>query len=78
MYDDYPYKTNPVKAIRAKCRDCLVTAKEIERCSSPTCELYPFRFGTNPFREKRTLSPEQRERQKNNLAKARLSKQVAE
>jgi len=62
--------TSPLKAIRAKCYDCVVTAKEIELCSSPTCELFPFRFGKNPY-IKHQLTEEQKEQRRVQLKKAR-------
>lgn len=50
---------NPVKAIRQKCLDCSCgQVKEVELCPIPDCALYPFRFGTNPYRK--PMSEEQR------------------
>lgn len=40
-------------------------------CSSENCPLYPFRMGKNPYRTKREMSDEQRERMKAVLAAAR-------
>ena len=55
---------NPVKAIRAKCLDCCCgQANEVKLCPCPDCPLYPFRFGTNPYRaprEKRELTEAQK------------------
>lgn len=54
------YQTNPVKAIRAYCLNCcLENANEVAKCPAERCELYPFRFGKNPYREKRELTPGQ-------------------
>ena len=67
--------TNPVKVIRAKCLDCCYDQpKEVELCQSPDCPLYPFRFGKNPYRAKRELSEEQKAKQSEALAKARMRK----
>lgn len=53
--------TNPVKAIRAKCLDCCCGSPyEVEHCTISRCELYPFRMGKNPYRQKRELSEAQR------------------
>ena len=65
--------TSALKAIRAKCLDCNNTAAEVKLCPCTTCELYPFRFGKNPYM-KRNLTEEQREVSRQNLAKARLKK----
>ena len=55
------YKTNPVKAIREKCLDCCCgSSYEVGLCSIINCPIYPFRFGKNPFRQKRELTEEQR------------------
>ena len=52
---------NPLKAIREKCLDCCcATAAEVRKCVAVDCALWPFRMGTNPFRKKRELSPEQK------------------
>lgn len=55
------YKTNPVKAIREKCLDCCCgSINEVKMCPCESCSLYPFRFGKNPFRQKREMTEEQR------------------
>lgn len=56
-------RTNPVKAIRLKCLDCSGgSSPEVEKCNIKHCALWPFRFGKNPFRTKRDLSDEEREK----------------
>lgn len=66
---------NPVKAIRMACKHCKEKdLSAIENCVAETCALYPFRFGTNPFREKREISEEQKARMRENLKKARECK----
>jgi len=36
--------------IRAKCLDCCCyQASEVDRCTAVACSLWPYRFGTNPF-----------------------------
>lgn len=41
----------PIKAIRAKCLDCCCgSSKEVARCPTLDCSLYPYRFGKNPNR----------------------------
>lgn len=53
--------TNPVKAIRAYCLGCVGGSyTEISRCTIPYCELYPFRFGVNPYRAQRELTDEEK------------------
>ncbi len=64
--------TNPVKAIRAKCRDCTNNqVTEIDNCPVKLCPLYAFRSGKNPFRAKRVLTEEQRQRAAERLARVR-------
>lgn len=42
----------PLKAIRAKCRECSNNQlSEIRDCLIPECALYPFRRGKNPNRK---------------------------
>ncbi len=42
---------SPLKAIRAKCLDCVCNqAIEVRRCVSKNCPLWPYRFGHNPNR----------------------------
>ena len=56
------YETNPVKAIRAYCLECVCgSSEEVKRCHIEKCPLYPFRFGKNPFRTKREYTDEQRQ-----------------
>lgn len=58
---EFEYKKNPVKAIREKCvNDCCAgDRKEVENCLSPSCPLYPFRFGKNPYRKEKTEEQKQ-------------------
>jgi len=63
---------SPLKAIRAKCYDCMCgSSYEIKNCPIVNCVLYPFRFGKNPFRTKRVYTEEElvvlRERMRNAL-----------
>lgn len=39
----------PMKAIRAKCLDCMCgNSAEVRRCPCENCPLYPYRFGKRP------------------------------
>ena len=52
--------TNPMKAIRAKCIDCMCgQINEIPLCPGTDCPLWPFRMGKNPYRKPRQYSEEQ-------------------
>ena len=52
----------PIKAIRAKCKDCMCDqVREIELCPITDCALYPYRFGRNPYLKPREYTEEQRE-----------------
>ncbi len=61
-------------AIREKCLDCNHTSQEVRRCVSITCALWPFRFGTDPFREKREMSEEQKAEVRERFEVARKSR----
>src|SRR5262245_47745213 len=69
---------NPLKALRARCLDCCCgQASEVRKCSAVACPSWPFRMGTNPFREKRTLSAEQKSALADRLARACTHKPIA-
>lgn len=61
--DEFEYQTNPVKAIRDKCKyDCCAGDTESwKNCPNKFCMLYPFRLGRNPFRTKREYTEEELE-----------------
>jgi hypothetical protein len=57
----YHGEKNPLKAIRARCLDCCCDQPgEVRKCVAVACPSWPFRMGTNPFRQRRTLSAEQK------------------
>lgn len=59
------------KIFRSKCMDCCVgQADEVRKCAFTSCDLWPYRMGTNPF-DKRTLSEEQREAARQRMVEAR-------
>ena len=67
---------NPLRAVREKCLDCTCQQPiEVRECTVKTCALYPFRMGVNPYRAKRTLTPEARAKATASLAMARLNKE---
>lgn len=44
--------TTPIRAIRAKCLDCMCgSAQEVRLCPVTDCSLYPYRMGHNPARK---------------------------
>ena len=50
---------SPLKAIRYFCLECLgESPEEVKNCTCPDCPLYPFRFGKNPYRKKKTITKE--------------------
>ncbi len=52
----------PLKAIRRKCLDCCCgSSDEVKHCHIETCVLHPYRFGKDPRRKPKTLSPKQLE-----------------
>ena len=61
---------NVLRAIKLKCLDCSTyNINEIKECPVKNCPLFPFRNGNNPFRKKKEISEEERnklsERMKN-------------
>lgn len=65
-------QTNPVKAIREKCIDCCGGSHgEVKMCPCTDCALYPFRFGKNPYRQRREMTDEQRKVLGDRLREAR-------
>ena len=43
---------SPLKAIRAKCLDCMCgQMQEVRLCPCEDCPLYPYRMGHNPNRK---------------------------
>ena len=66
--------TNPVKAIRAFCLECVETYNDVKECPAKECPLYPFRLGRNPYRTKREMTEEQRSAAAERLALAREKK----
>lgn len=55
-----------------KCLDCCCNnMEEVKECPCTDCALYPFRFGKNPYRTKRELTDEQKQRMTEVLAAAR-------
>jgi hypothetical protein len=73
--DELPKYRNPVKVMRAKCLDCCGgSAKEVELCPIEKCPLWRWRFGKNPFREKRELTDEQKAAAKERMAKLNASR----
>ena len=64
--------TNPVKAIRAFCMECSSgQASEVKACPVYKCPLYPFRFGKNPYRQRREMTEEQKQVLADRLKEAR-------
>ncbi len=66
--------TNPVKAIRAYCMECSNgQTSEVKECPVVKCPLYPFRFGKNPYRQRREMSEEEKRVLADRLKEARKS-----
>ena len=54
--------TNPVKAIREFCLECSNnSSQEVKECPRTVCPLYAFRFGKNPYRQRREMTEEQKQ-----------------
>lgn len=66
--------TSPVKAIREFCLGCCGGSRsDVAKCTSRSCALYDFRFGKNPFIN-RKLTDQQKEAMAARLAAAREKK----
>ena len=64
--------TNPVKAIRAKCLDCCCgSSAEVANCTATRCALFPFRFGKNPYRQRREMTEQEKQVLADRLREAR-------
>ncbi len=47
-------RLTPIKAIRAKCLDCMGgSSKEVKLCNIPECSLFAYRLGKNPARARK-------------------------
>lgn len=67
------------KIIRAKCLDCCVGSQdEVRKCVAHACPLWPYRMGSNPLREKREMTEEQRTAAIARLSAARKAKKENE
>ena len=76
--DELPKYRNPVKVIRNKCLDCCGgSSKEVELCPIEKCPLHKWRFGRNPYREKRELSEEQKAAARERMAKLHARREKA-
>jgi hypothetical protein len=51
-------------AIRARCLDCAGSPDEVRKCVAMACPSWPWRMGTNPWRQ--PISEEQREFRRQN------------
>ena len=74
----YIRNTSVLKAIRQKCVEdcCAGYVSEANNCLSPSCPLYPFRMGKNPYRKPRQLSEEQKQHLRESIKKAREAKHL--
>ena len=71
-------RTSRGDAIRAKCIDCMGgSPAEVRLCASGSCALWPFRMGTDPWREAREMTDEQRQAAAERLARARAVRDAA-
>lgn len=56
---------SPLKTIREHCLDCCEGSySEVKLCPCKHCKLWPFRFGKNPSRKRKPMSPEHLEKLK--------------
>ena len=68
---------SPLKAIKVYCYRCSGDSHaEVKRCTGEDCPLFMFRMGKNPYRKKKVLTEEQRNKAAERFAKARAKKQA--
>jgi hypothetical protein len=67
-------RTSRGDAIRAMCLACVGTALEVRLCECAACPLYGFRFRTDPWRDAREMTEEQKQAGAERLAKARAAR----
>lgn len=65
-------------AIRAMCVQCVGTVHEVRKCECSACPIWIFRFGSDPWREQREMTEEQRAAGAERLRKARESRNVSD
>ena len=41
-------KPSPLRAVRAKCLDCVEGPSDVKNCGDTDCAIRPYRFGRNP------------------------------
>ena len=65
---DKEKRLTPIKAIRAKCLECSGDNNaEVRNCVIPSCPLYPYRMGHNPYIK---MSEERKAKMAENLARS--------
>lgn len=63
---------NPAKAIRAFCLGCSNgSTSEVKFCPVEKCPLHPFRFGKNPYRQRREMTEDEKQVLADRLREAR-------
>jgi hypothetical protein len=51
-------RLTPIRAIRFQCLECCgFSQREVMKCKSELCSLFPFRFGNAHSRNKRITTP---------------------
>ena len=66
-------------AIRQMCLSCMGgSTAEVRRCENGACPLFWFRCGTDPWREQREMTEEQRQAGAERLRRARESRSGAQ
>ena len=66
--------TNPLKAIKAFCSDCIGSIRTGKECTHQPCPLFDFREGKNPRKQPKKLSEDRRRQMAENMAQVRSMK----
>lgn len=76
IFDPIEYKTTPLEAIKHFCYECQggESYAIVKDCTGWNCDLYPYRFGKNPYRKKKEYTEEELEVMRERMSKARASK----
>ncbi len=69
-------KPSPLKAVRARCLDCVEGASDVKDCGDTECALWPYRFGRNPAYSEASRKEARRRLETRRLSEKSLSERA--
>ena len=66
--------TNPLKAIKAFCAECIGSTQTGKECAHAPCPLFDFREGKNPRKQPKKLTEARRRQMAENMVRVRSMK----